>query len=315
MKKRISFLVVLAVMLFSLSISAYAAETGVWLKAADGRYWFLLLEKRAYYADCWKIINGKWYFFDSDGYLITNADYGDGRTIGGDGVALMNGEVILPEPEEIEEVGVVALDASHTVPSSAGTWIQYPDGRWFHMNQDSTYTTDNWQMIDGKWYYFDANGFMLTNTTTPDGYRVGADGAMVESSSANTSSASTSSSTSSNGSQYAYLAAADFRGIKSQYSNATPTGAYIKSFTMDGDRCVLVVVRYKIIQNYEETFLHNITKGSRITDPDSYYKSQANRAFGGNKIKALNRHSAVLEAYLAAVKGGEYVSPSVLDPQ
>ena len=41
-----------------------------------------------------------------------------------------------------------------------------------------------WQIIDGKAYYFNASsegvtGAMLANTTTPDGYQVGADGAMI----------------------------------------------------------------------------------------------------------------------------------------
>lgn len=41
-----------------------------------------------------------------------------------------------------------------------------------------------WQMIDGKWYYFntvsDGNkGMMLANQTTPDGFIVGADGSWI----------------------------------------------------------------------------------------------------------------------------------------
>ena len=39
-----------------------------------------------------------------------------------------------------------------------------------------------WHLIDGKWYYFSEGmkqpqGAMLANTTTPDGYEVGPDGA------------------------------------------------------------------------------------------------------------------------------------------
>ena len=36
-----------------------------------------------------------------------------------------------------------------------------------------------WQAINGKMYYFDANGKMLANTITPDGYMVDANGALV----------------------------------------------------------------------------------------------------------------------------------------
>lgn len=42
-----------------------------------------------------------------------------------------------------------------------------------------------WHEIDGKWYYFqeDANGVLgalVTGGPTPDGYTVGADGAMIQ---------------------------------------------------------------------------------------------------------------------------------------
>lgn len=49
-----------------------------------------------------------------------------------------------------------------------------------------------WQWIDDnndgveECYYFDANGYMLANTTTPDGYTVNADGAWTENGAAHT---------------------------------------------------------------------------------------------------------------------------------
>ena len=87
---------------------------------------------------------------------------------------------------------------SGTGPAS-GTWVQ-TDGGHRYVNPDQTYTVNNWQKIDGIWYYFDENGFrktgwvlwkdkwyylnelgvMLSNTVTPDGKKVGADGAMYE---------------------------------------------------------------------------------------------------------------------------------------
>ena len=37
-----------------------------------------------------------------------------------------------------------------------------------------------WQELGGKWYYLDpVNGNMWKNTTTPDGYTLGIDGAMA----------------------------------------------------------------------------------------------------------------------------------------
>lgn len=42
-----------------------------------------------------------------------------------------------------------------------------------------------WNQIDGKWYYFSMeegseNGMLLKNTTTPDGYKVDADGVWIQ---------------------------------------------------------------------------------------------------------------------------------------
>lgn len=41
-----------------------------------------------------------------------------------------------------------------------GEWIEADDGRWWYRHTDGTYTTNNWEFINGKWYYFDAAGWM-----------------------------------------------------------------------------------------------------------------------------------------------------------
>lgn len=71
----------------------------------------------------------------------------------------------------------------------AGQWQQDSMG-WWYQNDDGSYPASEWKEIDGKQYYFGADGYMLSNTTTPDGYQVGADGAWIENK--NTSSASSS---------------------------------------------------------------------------------------------------------------------------
>ncbi len=58
--------------------------------------------------------------------------------------------------------------------------------KWWYDNGNGTYTSNGWQWIDGnndgvvECYYFDANGWLLVNTTTSDGYTVNKDGAWVE---------------------------------------------------------------------------------------------------------------------------------------
>lgn len=61
----------------------------------------------------------------------------------------------------------------------AGEWQQDTAG-WWYSEDDGTYPVNQWKEIDGKHYYFNENGYMLSDTTTPDGYKVGPDGAWVQ---------------------------------------------------------------------------------------------------------------------------------------
>ena len=40
-------------------------------------------------------------------------------------------------------------------------WI-HDAGGWWYRNTDGTYTVNNWQQIDGKWYFFNSTGYMVT---------------------------------------------------------------------------------------------------------------------------------------------------------
>ncbi len=81
----------------------------------------------------------------------------------------------------------------------ANEWFQDADGSWYRFNPNGYIIANQWQQVDGAWYWFDAagkmisnkwvgnyylgsSGAMLTNTTTPDGYKVGSDGAWVQNS-------------------------------------------------------------------------------------------------------------------------------------
>lgn len=78
---------------------------------------------------------------------------------------------------------VMVVGSSMT--SFAGTWQKDSTG-WWWQNDDGSYPANTWQWIDGngdgvaECYYFDSNGYMLANTTTPYGYQVNGDGAWIE---------------------------------------------------------------------------------------------------------------------------------------
>lgn len=58
----------------------------------------------------------------------------------------------------------------------AGEWKQ-EGSTWKYQNDDGSLAKNTWQWINGRSYCFDGNGVMYSDTTTPDGYTVNADGA------------------------------------------------------------------------------------------------------------------------------------------
>lgn len=87
----------------------------------------------------------------------------------------------------IWSAAICSILFSQTV--SAAGWRQVESGdeqRWRYENEDGSYVTSGWHWLDGnrdktaECYYFDSEGWMASDTVTPDGYRVNADGAWVE---------------------------------------------------------------------------------------------------------------------------------------
>ena len=77
------------------------------------------------------------------------------------------------------------LSISMASAAFAGTWKQNDHG-WWWQEKDKTYPSSTWEWIDSdgdgmaECYYFDENGYLLTGTTTPDGYTVNESGAWVD---------------------------------------------------------------------------------------------------------------------------------------
>lgn len=84
-----------------------------------------------------------------------------------------------------------------------GWYFEKQDGKWYFMNPSDTAMLVGWQFINGKWYYLTQHndaptyegdningwiyngkskpcGSMYVNETTPDGYKVGSDGAWIK---------------------------------------------------------------------------------------------------------------------------------------
>lgn len=70
------------------------------------------------------------------------------------------------------------LSVLTSMSAFAGEWKVDSDGCWYQ-NDDGSYPQDGWKEIDGKYYYFQPDGYILRNTITPDEYVVGLDGAWI----------------------------------------------------------------------------------------------------------------------------------------
>ncbi|MGI5959081.1 MAG: hypothetical protein ACOX60_06670 [Massiliimalia sp.] len=98
----------------------------------------------------WQFINNKWYYLNSNGAMAT------GWVKDGNKWYFMNKD-----------------------GSMHFGWLSWA-GYWYHLDSHGVMST-GWKQVNGKWYYMYAeNGRMAANTTTPDGYRVGPDGAWVK---------------------------------------------------------------------------------------------------------------------------------------
>lgn len=64
---------------------------------------------------------------------------------------------------------------------SSGEWIKQ-DGKWWYKHSDGSYTKQDFELIDGEWYYFDVDGWMITGwlylTSTGCYYRFDENGHM-----------------------------------------------------------------------------------------------------------------------------------------
>lgn len=78
----------------------------------------------------------------------------------------------------------LALAGLASMSAYAGAWAKNAQG-WWYDNGNGTWPASTWQWLDGnkdgisECYYFDANGNMLSNTTTPDGWQVNEGGAWI----------------------------------------------------------------------------------------------------------------------------------------
>ena len=193
------------------SMTATAAQSGKWI---HGGGWWYQYADGTYPKDCFAKINGKTYYFDHSGYMVTGWKELDYNTyyFDSNGVMVTGWQSIGGKWYHFDEYGCMAtyiteVNNKQQVFAPSGQWVSgwtydrniyYNDDgtvdwdyyNWYYANSDGTpydYNKNDdiqggWLQYGGKWYYIGYDGEMLRNQTVTvygKDYRLKSDGTMV----------------------------------------------------------------------------------------------------------------------------------------
>ena len=130
------------------------------------------------YSIGWRQINGSWYYFDNNGYMVTGAVSIDNKTYKFDS----NGKWIDSSSTVSNNTNT---NTAKSMKPSSESLKSASDNSWFQENNNyyfkltgTNYATDTW-CIDADTYYFDDNGVMQTGEVSDNSgvkYLFGSDG-------------------------------------------------------------------------------------------------------------------------------------------
>ena len=116
----------------------YDEEYG-WIKNSVG--WWYKEKDGTYPTSCWKLIDDKYYYFKEDGYLAINEyikakDYTSSQKL-----------------YYVNSSGEWDNKSYRWMYDNIGWWLAEIGGNWYAQNE--------WEKIDGDWYYFTDDGYMV----------------------------------------------------------------------------------------------------------------------------------------------------------
>ncbi len=149
-------------------INTIIQPVGKWIKDSIG--WWYKNADGSYPANRWQFINNKWYFFNKAGYMVTGWILSNNKWyyLDTDGAMLEDSWVFYKNHWYFLKGGNGDM---------ATGWILWKN-QWYYLNADGSMKT-GWLLDKDIWYYLNENGDMAVNCTTPDGYRVGSNGAWL----------------------------------------------------------------------------------------------------------------------------------------
>lgn len=128
----------------------YVDANGVWVPGKtkytegwkkSGNLWWYCHSDGTYTKNGWEKINGNYYYFDANGYMIT-------------GWKKVNGIWYY-------------LKSNGTMMNNG--WLKI-NGNWYYFNSDGSMTGKGWHKINGNYYYMYSSGAMATNTWIGNDY-------------------------------------------------------------------------------------------------------------------------------------------------
>lgn len=116
-------------------------------------------------ADTWKMVSGKWYYFDGNGNRVR-------------GWLNTGGRWYYMDQNGVMCTGWIQPDGSWYYLGENGDmltgWIQPNPGKWYYLGPDGRMQT-GWLSDGGTWYYLNSDGSMAVSGTV-DGWNIGPDG-------------------------------------------------------------------------------------------------------------------------------------------
>ena len=145
-----------------------------WIR--NGKRWWYRHADGSYTTNGWEVINGAWYYFDGAGWMVTGwlKRPSGWYYLTGSG-AMATGWIQLGSTwYYLNESGTMQADTwiGNNYVDGSGAWIPgkvkaqagwiQSGNRWWYRHADGSYTKNNWEAINGTWYYFDGAGWMVT---------------------------------------------------------------------------------------------------------------------------------------------------------
>ena len=122
-------------------------ETSGWVKNSNGQ-WTYRKADGSFVSNSWLTVDEKTYYMNENGIMLADTYAPDGTYLNPSGV----------------KVGYKP------------GWVS-DEGGWRYIQKNGYRAASTWiQDADGKWYYFNIGGYMETDSITPDGYYVDANG-------------------------------------------------------------------------------------------------------------------------------------------